>query len=361
MGFYIINALHLDAQFYQLLSIVTIGMALFGLIIYSLRCYKYGLDLDYYERYCNQAELIELKWKNWCGNSLIIVDDKLMLPASLDKNSFINNDEFTVRKDNPALFNDDQTDEVQSNELLRELLFSMRGRFQQLLPFNEFEVFFVKEPDSFSPSYFEDYWLAMGLPKEKISGFNFIPSSYMENIDNWIIQGKNKIFIVINIQLNESDVQQVKKAEYGMVLLLSNNRNLEEICCKAHLLRPLLSDFSILSDDISDMLHYQKTVSDAQNIWCMGLNNDQLASLTITINQQFIAHQHNNIPQSQDITLFLGPSGRDSIWLAIALALASIEKYQEPQIVACGNQGRLILNTLAPSSKVMEQVRNENV
>ncbi|MEE3664901.1 hypothetical protein V2I52_23850 [Brenneria sp. g21c3] len=361
LGFYFINAFHFNDRLYQVFSIISISVALFGLIIYSLRCYKYGLDLDYYNSYCEQAKLIEMKWKDWCSKSIAIVDDKLILPALLDKEVFLNNGEFTVRKDNPALFNDKQPGEIQSHGLLRELLFSMRGRFQQLLSSSEFEVFFVKDPDSFSSADFEDYWLEMELPKEKISGFHFIPSSYVEHIDSWINQETNKIFVVIKTQINESATQQGKETEYGMILLLSNNRHLKETCYKAHLLRPLISDPSTFSVDVSDMLHYQRTVCDAKNIWCVGLNNEQLANLTITVNQQFIEHQNNNVPQSRDITFFLGSSGSQGIWLAVALALASIEKNQEPQIVACGESGRLILNTLAPSSKVMEQVRNENV
>ncbi|ALV93501.1 MULTISPECIES: hypothetical protein [Pantoea] len=355
IAFYFINNFHPETKLYRLLTASFIGVVILLMIAWSLRCYKYGTDIDYNHYYLDQAGKVEKHWKAWCNESLIVIDAKLITPPSVDKNVFIDNEDFMVRKENAALLNSALSNTVSNQKIMQELLFSLRGRFQQIVALTDFDVCFVRAPDQASQADFIACWKDMGFSVDLISAFHFIPVEYEEKIGCWLKGATNKTYIVIDVHLNDLPDGDRVETEYGAALLLSNNLQLEKMNNKARLLRPQISQPLNLSLDVSDMLHYQSCMSDSKNIWCSNLSSEQLAELTITVNQQYKVHEYEFIPPIRELNLFLGPIRRNSIWLNLAFALAAIDKQHESQLVACETNGRIILNVLVPFSKVMEQ------
>lgn len=355
IAFYFISNFHPEAKLYRLLTASFIGVVILLMIAWSLRCYKYGADIDYNHHYLDQAGKVETHWMAWCNENLLVIDAKLIIPPCLDKNVFIDDEEFMVRKDNAVLLNSESSISVSNQKIMRELLFSLRGRLQQIVALTDFDVCFVRAPDQASQADFIACWKDMGFSVDLISAFHFIPVEYEEEIGGWLKGLTNKTYIVIDVHLNDLPGGGRVETEYGAALLLSNNPQLEKMNNKARLLRPQISQPLNLSSDVSDMLHYQSCMSDSQNIWCSNLSNEQLAELTIIVNQQYKVHGYEFIPPIRELNLFLGPIKQNSVWLNLAFALAAIDKQHKSQLVACETNGRMILNVLVPFSKVMEQ------
>ncbi|WP_146001328.1 hypothetical protein [Chimaeribacter arupi] len=344
----LIEVMALSDVFYDSWCAISIFLIVFFLLLLSLRCYKYGLDLVHHEAWMKESELIEKKWRAWASKSLLMVDHELLLPGKINKTKKVTGEHQPVVKGQEVTFNPSNINSITYQSVLQELLFALRGRFQELIQSFNFEVVFIKNPDLTSWDDFKQSWKLMGLPIEKLSGYVFTVDAYHNQLSRLLeSQRCTTLTILISICLvSEGNLKGIR-TESGCVFIFSNEEGVDfkYRVCNSRIFRPLFVNEMDVRKGLSDLINYQPASSGVEGFYLSNIDEERSGDLVVQLNDAFTSKKTGGKSYVKDIDL---TSGNLDVWAVMSLSALYIETNKKTGLVSYGEKNGITFNIITP-------------
>ncbi|PLR40814.1 hypothetical protein CYR55_05925 [Chimaeribacter californicus] len=343
----LMRTLALNEFFYKYWCTISFLLVMTYLSAFSLRCYKYGLDLVHHEAWEKETELIEKKWRAWSSKYLLIVDHQLLLPSQINKIKKLTGEHQRVIKGQEVTFDPSNIKSVTFQTILQELLFSLRGRFQELTPLFDFDVVFIKDSDLTSWDDFKRSWKLMGLPVEKLFGYVFTTDTYHKQFSLLLDNSRKNMIIVISVRLlSESNVQNIG-TESGCIFILTHEESVvyDYGFYSGRLFRPLFVDEINISDGLYDFTKYQPISKSAEEFYLSNICEGMCGELASQLNNFFVSENTSSKCQITDLDLTLGNL---DVWAAMSLSASCVERDKKIRLIAHGEKNGINFNIVTP-------------
>jgi hypothetical protein len=321
------------------------------LIIFSLRGYLYGRDLEHYQFLQNEAQHAQQQWSAWAERYLAVMASCVMLPdqisaALLQKRA----KELTQQRGLARRISYLTSEKPAFESFVSALLSGVESGVQSLPTDLPIQVsLLTDEPESRRHELyrqFNDCWQEQFPTRPEPSALTITDELSFNTLDERLKQPESTVQLILVIQLQGNE--RYSDGLAALLLTTDDVANKYSLSHRIRLLRPMRLDINTLINDLVLFLTTQ-----ALALQTTGILGDQQkwtessAELIGTGNKQGTAWQAENI---QTIETYCGIQGPYSPWLTAALGADFVRLGKQPWLALSTSENEHFICTITTGS-----------
>ncbi|QBH96224.1 hypothetical protein EKN56_07310 [Limnobaculum zhutongyuii] len=336
------------------LAVLTAEVIIWALV-FSWRMFSHGLEVDRFESWEKEKQLIDLRWNNWASRHLVILSSHLMLPEGKSAKSFLvqsSDMPVNARQAVPLEFIQDDQLGNRQQQAISEMLFSQFATLSALPETQRIKVEILTSNNIFNPIKEDFYaaWQQLNLPH--VTDLSVRKTFDFSAIEQWIDNPDHEVKLLLILQLEDIYSNMAFMAsEFVSSLLLVDEQLAKTLTLTpvAQLLRPMMTDEKTVSDDLQQMHEIQLEMREAHHLWLTGFDNKPESDVV-----GYLSELNLDLGQSKEksgshyIDLYQGLPGKLNGWLALSLAVSALKQTGEAQLAASHIDNQIAFNLIYP-------------
>ncbi|EPL7612618.1 hypothetical protein RJ218_002331 [Enterobacter hormaechei] len=215
-----------DDELLKLLTLLFFSVPLAFSVIISVRIYYHGLCLSAFEAREREAALVRKDWTEWASKKFYVSAYKLFLPSAISQTDIAmshsveiyNNQRLKLRGHNDDLYTEEQ--------LIYELLSSVRTRLLRLSESCIFDVIFTYDSNYITFSIFQECWAAIGFDENCLRNYYCWSRALGQGFDTLSNISKNRVSIIISANIETFVKYPPDSTEFASILLVTHREQL---------------------------------------------------------------------------------------------------------------------------------------
>ncbi|EPT4464313.1 hypothetical protein ACVQTW_000609 [Klebsiella aerogenes] len=313
------------------------------LLFAGWRSFQLGISLEKNEVIKAENAALDKIYSEWASQYISIVDYHFMFPEQAQVENLKQGGEINIIGQQPVMF----PVNVDYNTLFYELLSPLRSVLITLAKKNIIKVVFPMDMpfDTAAWQAFTLAWRKLGMQEEGIQTPVWMITHYAQQIDEWLNHTDNDFRLIISFDPLVSLLgNEAKSASDGVCAWLcappetDKNERLQE---KIRIYRAMATNLDELTQDLSDVLHFQSTTGIVEKLWVGKLKNQETVGQTIKI----LSANHSEEKIRHHFAEFiLGRQGRNNMWAALSLSLLSSGDDGSVNLIVSEDEAGIVLS-----------------
>jgi hypothetical protein len=334
------------------LTVITIGGYL---IAFALRIYCYGICLSAHDAYLYEQQVLQERWTQWASKPLYIPASHFFLPSQIALSDIISGKSVDVAKGQALKL--EVYDEIYTEEnLLNELLSSVRAEIKKLSSSHIFDVIFTCEENYTSFPAFRECWHFLGIDEKVLGRFHFYKDSHEDIYEHVLNAEDNRIFIIVSIRVDSYQLSSADTTEYASILLMAKKHfDMDKMKC-SEILRPMSCGKHSIENKFMHMRTYQPELLNSTRVFFSHLDQGDIVDVSDVLHKQLSSEENRWEFDAYDLNMVLGKLSGDHFWLVIALSLYFSEMKGESSFMVNKVGEQFVFNVIKPFDYHKESV-----
>lgn len=317
-------------------------------IILFVRIYYYGVCLSVFEAKKREAELVREIWTEWASKKINVPICNLFLPSVISKIDITASHFIEIYSEQKLKLRDHNEEVYTEEQLIYELLASVRSTLISLRKSCVFDVIFTYGSSNITFATFKECWAAIGFPDDCLDNYYYWDGTLEQKFDMLSNIEAKRVLIIISANIESIEGYYTDATEFASILLVTNpdqllsNENtgvaLRTMACSKTLAKQEFIHMVTYQPDVlktSKVLFSNMSVNDVQNV------SDVLRTTCLSIN---VGWEY----EAQYLDLKLGKLDDYHFWLVFALAFFISEKNNEPILMVACIGDEYVFNVIKP-------------
>ncbi|KUQ81892.1 MULTISPECIES: hypothetical protein [Enterobacter cloacae complex] len=326
----------------------------FSLII-SFRSYYYGLCLSAFEAAEREAALVKKTWTEWASQKFYVSAYKLFLPSVISQTDIAmsnaveiyNNQQLKLRGHNDDLYTEEQ--------LVYELLASVRARLLRLRESCVFDVIFTYDSSYITFSTFKECWAAIGFDVSCLGNYYCWGKTLEQEFDTLSNISSNRVAIIISANNECFEKYPPNSTEFASILLVNHQEQLPEKDNNGVALRAMACDKNLTKQEVIHMMTYQPDVLKTTKVLFSNMSIEDVSVVSEILRLSSLSMNVEWEYEIKHLNLILGNLDEAHFWLVFALALFISEKNNEPVLMVASVGDEYVFNVIKPFDNSKER------
>ncbi|GKX61851.1 hypothetical protein [Pragia fontium] len=336
------------------LAILIVEIVIWALL-FSWRMYSHGLEVDRFESWEQEKQLIDLRWNNWASRHLVVLSSHTMMPEGKSAKAFLAQSQDMAVNSHQAIALEFYQDERLGNrqqQAISEMLFAQFSALSALPVDRKIKVEIFNANNVFNPvkDDFQAAWKQLGIPHK--TEVEVRRAADLSAIEHWIDNPDSQIKLLIILQLEDLHSNTAFTAsEFACAFLLASEQQVEalELTPRAQVLRPMLSDSDSAHDDLKQMHEVQREMETTHHLWLTGFQGKSESNIVACLSELKLDLRHEQEKSgTYYIDLYHGLPGKLNGWLGLSLAVAAVQQTGETQLAASNINNQIAFNLIQP-------------
>ena len=290
------------------------------LICFSIRIYYHGMCLSAYDAYEQESESLRKVWTEWASQKVFIPASHFFLPSEVSSVDILAGDPVDVFSGQSLKLRGHDGDEYTEEQLLYELLSSVRKKLKELSAICMFDVIFTHRENHYSFALFKECWLSMGLAERCLGEHSFVLNDYEDVFERCLCSEENKVFIVLSINIESTNPLSLSDTEFASIILVSPQCEFINENKSCIVLRPMQCEKKNIKEKFTHMQTYQPEISSTSRVLFSGMDVNEIVTITDVFRNTTKSAKVKWEYEGKDLNLLLGQLGGDHYWLVLALS-----------------------------------------
>ncbi|RSK65150.1 hypothetical protein EJE24_17560 [Enterobacter huaxiensis] len=334
MAWIIINIIGTaDNNLINLLSLLSFLFFFAYILALSVRVYYYGVCLSEFELREKNKEITRGKWTEWASDKFNVFAYALFLPSEISLLKIASSQPVEILKEQKLKLFGYNNDAYTEEQLIYELLASVRGELIRLQKLCVFDIIFTYGSSSVSYSMFKECWNAVGFSDKYLNNYYYWNDSFEETFDALSGIDLNRVAVIISANVEGIDGYCPNSTEFASILLVTHQEQLPKNKNYSAALRTLKCEKNLAKQEFIHMVTYQPDVLRTIKVLLSNMSVNEALSLSEIIIGSYLSSDAGWEYETQHLDLFLGKLGDASFWLVFTLSLFISEKNNKPVLM----------------------------
>lgn len=299
----------------------------------SVRVYYYGVCLSEFESREKDKEVTREKWTEWASDKFNVFAYTLFLPSEISLLKIASSQPVGILKEQRVKFTGYNNDAYTEEQLIYELLASVREEFITLQASCVFDIIFTYGSSSISFSLFKECWNAVGFSDEYLKNYTHWDDFSEETFDVLSGVDLNRVAVIISVNVEGVDGYGPNSTEFASIFLVTHQEQLSKNKTYSSALRTLKCEKNLAEQEFIHMVTYQSDVLRTTKILLSNMSVEEALSLSELIRGSYSSSDAGWEYETQHLDLFLGELGDANFWLFFVLSLFISEKSNKPVLM----------------------------
>ncbi len=324
-----------------------LGLLAFFVII-PVRIYYYGLCLSVFEAREREDALAIKEWTKWASQKFYVSAYKLFLPSVISPTDIAlshfveiyNGQQLKLHGHNNSVYTEEQ--------LIYELLASVRARLLRLQESCVFDVIFTYGSSYITFSTFKECWAAIGFNDDCLRNcyhWNEILEQEFDTLSN-IAVNRASIIISANIECVERYCSD--STEFASILLVTHQEQLPEKDNNGVALRTMACNKNRTKQEFIHMMTYQPDVLKTTKVLFSNVSIEDALDVSEILRSSSLSMNIEWEYEVKHLSLMLGKLAEVHYWLVFVLALFISEKNNESVLMVASVGDDYVFNVIEP-------------
>jgi len=320
-------------------AVFFMGMCVY-LICLAVRVYYYGVCLSVSDTYKQESILAEKEWTKWASRRLFVSAYHLFIPSEISASDIFSAESVAIYNDQKLRLHGHDGQTYSEEQLLYELLASVRGKLKELGKTSMFDVVFTYGNSHPTFSIFKECWATIGLPESKMKSCSYFNGNFEQEFDRLLSEAGNKVIIFISANVENVEGYSPELTEFASIVLMTSQADRVGCVNSAVVLRTMASGKESIDQELILMKTYQPEVLQTSRIFFSNMHMDEIINISGILRESELTNNSKWMYESQNLNLVLGKLGDAHFWLVFTLALSFTEKTKEAvmMVAAVGNE-----------------------
>lgn len=224
-------------------------------------------------------------------------------------------------------------DAYTEDQLIYELLASVREELIRLQASCVFDIIFTYGSCSISFSLFKECWNAVGFSDEYLKNYTHWDDFSEETFDVLSGVDLNRVAVIISVNVEGVDGYGPNSTEFASIFLVTHQEQLSKNKTYSSALRTLKCEKNLAEQEFIHMVTYQSDVLRTTKILLSNMSVEEALSLSELIRGSYSSSDAGWGNETQHLDLFLGELGDANFWLFFVLSLFISEKSNKPVLM----------------------------
>ncbi|NQD60089.1 hypothetical protein HP459_01655 [Enterobacter sp. CM29] len=337
-----------DDELLKLLTLLFFSVPLAFSVIISVRIYYHGLCLSAFEAREREAALVRKDWTEWASKKFYVSAYKLFLPSAISQTDIAmshsveiyNNQRLKLRGHNDDLYTEEQ--------LIYELLSSVRTRLLRLSESCIFDVIFTYDSNYITFSIFQECWAAIGFDENCLRNYYCWSKALGQGFDTLSNISKNRVSIIISANIETFVKYPPDSTEFASILLVTHQGQPPEKDNNGVALRPMVCNKNLTKQEVIHMMTYQPDILKTTRVLFSNMSAEEASEVSGILRLSSLSMNVEWECEIMHLNLMLGNLNEHHFWLVFTLALFISEKNNEPVLMVTGVGDEYLLNVINP-------------
>ncbi|HHT8228516.1 MULTISPECIES: hypothetical protein [Citrobacter] len=315
------------------------GMSVY-LICLAVRVYYYGVCLSVSDTYKQESILAKKEWTKWASRRLFVSAYHLFIPSEISESDIALAESVAIYNEQQLRLRGHDGQTYSEEQLLYELLASVRVKLKELAKTCIFDVIFTYGNSHATFSIFKECWVAIGLPENKMKNCSYLNGNFEQEFDRLLSEAENKVVIFISANVESVAGYSPELTEFASIVLM--NSQVDRVGCvnSGVVLRTMASGKEYIDQELILMKTYQPEMLQTSKIFFSNMHMDEILNVSGVLRESELTDDSKWVYETQNLNLVLGKLGDEHFWLVFTLALSFTEKTKEAvmMIAAVGNE-----------------------
>jgi hypothetical protein len=291
------------------------------LVCLSMRIYYHGMCLSAYDAYEQESESLREIWTEWARQKVFMPASHFFLPSEVSSVDILAGEPVDVFSGQSLKLRGHDGDAYTEEQLLYELLSSVRIKLKELSATCMFDVIFTHKENHYSFALFKECWLSIGLAERCLAEHSFVLKNCEDVFERCLCSNKNKVFIVISINIESTNPLSFSQTEFASIILMSPQCDFIDGNNACRVLRPMQCEKKNIKEKFTHMQTYQSEINSTSRVLFSGMDVNEIATITDVFRNATKSARVNWEYEGSDLNLLLGQLGGEHYWLVLALSL----------------------------------------
>ncbi|WP_330985515.1 MULTISPECIES: hypothetical protein [Enterobacterales] len=317
-------------------------------VILSIRTYYYGVCLSAYEAREQEAMLTRQGWTEWASRKFYVPAYKLFLPSVISQSDIATSHFVEIYSEQQLKLRGHNGDAYTEEQLIYELLASVRAQLINLKKTCVFDVIFTYGSGYATFSTFKECWTAIGFSDDCLGNcfyWNDILEPEFDSLSN-IEAGRVSIIISANIESIERYCSD--STEFASILLVAHREILAKNESGGVALRTMACDKDSMKQEVIQMMTYQPDVFKSSKVLFSNMSVNDALDVSEVLRTLSLSMDIKWEYETQHLNLILGKLSDTHFWLVFALALFISETNNEPVLIVASVGDDYVFNVIGP-------------
>lgn len=323
-------------------------------VLLSVRVYYYGVCLSAFEAREHEAEITKENWTEWASKKFHISTCNLFLPPVVSKIDIASSSFVDIYNEQQLKLRGHNNDAYTEEQLIYELLASVRTTLIRLSKSCVFDVIFTHGRSCITFSTFKECWAAIGLSESCLDNYYFWDGTLGQNFDMLSNIKVGRVSIIISANVEGIEKYYPDATEFASILVVTNQEKILEKECSGMALRPMTCSKALTKQEFDYMITYQPDVLRSSRVLFSNMNVDDVRGVSDVLRTSCLSMNVGWEYETQHLDLMLGKLGDIHFWLVFVLAFFISAKNKEPILMIASVGNDYVFNVVKPSDNGRE-------
>jgi len=339
----------------ELLKLFTLLFFLWLFVFFitlSVRIYYYGVCLSAFEAREQDIILARKYWTEWASQKFYVSDYNFFVPSVISKKDIASSRFVEIYNEQQLKLRGHDGEAYTEEQLLYELLASVRAELIRLRKSCLFDVVFTYGSSYVTFSTFKECWAAIGFSADCLGNYYYWNDTLEQEFDTLSDITANRVSIIISA--NIKDGYFADSTDFASILLVTHQRQLSTNENNGMALRTMACSKGSTKQEFIHMATYQPDLLKSSKVLFSNMSADEVLNVSETLRSSCLTLDVEWEYEAQYLNLMLGKLGNAHFWLVFALALFITQKNSQSVLMIAGVGDNYVFNVIGPFDNSME-------
>jgi hypothetical protein len=347
--FLMLFVFQIDIMNNNFIIILTVGALFISGLLFSIRLFIYGLAIENVKIWDEEIKQHEESWQNWASQSVAVLQSVVITPQNLSSDDF-QSDESDLNFAANEIFKFRETDAqfyLDSYEWIFSNLYDCLNSLELSCPLLVLQLD-TNEQKKKKEKLIQKAYNNVGLNLPLEFSYPDMLNDNKFDLNQLIDNEDSALYLIIT-----DNVQAIDSSAFMSALLLTNAplyTNITSLQPESYLLRTMKTTPDTFTQAIAQMNEIQKEFKHIQQVWYSQLDQKSIRQLRSFFSQhEIILYESDNSLATHALDVYFGyPNKVLSYWLLLALAIQSVKKQKQTQLVVTKVADELVFTVIKP-------------
>lgn len=321
------------------------GMFAFFLII-AVRTYYYGLCLSVAEAREHEAELTRKNWTEWANQKFYVSAYNLFLPSAVIQTDIALSNPVEIYKDQQLKLRGHNGTIYSEEQLIYELLSSVRARLLGLKELCIFDVMFTYGNSYITFSIFKECWAAVGFNDDCLGDIYYCSKALEQEFETLSDIALNRAIIIISANIEGVDGYCPDSSEFASIFIVTHQKQIPGKENNNVALRTMACNKNQAKQNFVNMIAYQPDVLRTTKLVFSNMSEKNALDVLEIFRASSASMNVEWNYEVKHLNLMLGKLGDTHLWLAFVLSLLISETNDEPVLLVASVGDDYVFNVI---------------
>lgn len=317
-------------------------------ITLALRVYYYGVRLSAFEAREHKAALARKNWTEWASQKFHLSAYNLFLPSVISQTDIALSRFIEIYNEQQLRFYGHNEEAYTEEQLIYELLASVRANLIMLSKLCVFDVIFTYGSSYVSSSTFKECWTAIGFSDDCLGNYYYWEDTLEKGFDILSNIDVNRVAIIISANIESVEKYCPDSTEFASILLVTHQAQLPENENNGVALRTMACKRDLTKQEFIQMMTYQPDVLKSSRVLFSNMSIDDAVDVSEMLRTSCLSLNVEWKYETQHLNLILGKLGDTHFWLVFALALFIAQKNNKPVLIVARVGDDYVFDVIKP-------------